>query len=106
AQYPTVGPLTVSATAVYPGDSAKTVSRTVATPLAQEINAVENMLYMSSQSTADGNLTITVTFEIGTDLNIAQMLTQNRVQDALSRPPEASQHLGVQVRKAIPSIPM
>jgi multidrug efflux pump subunit AcrB len=61
---------------------------------------------MSSQSTGDGNLTITVTFEIGTDLNIAQMLTQNRVQDALSRLPEDVQHLGVQVRKAIPSILM
>jgi hydrophobe/amphiphile efflux-1 (HAE1) family protein len=62
------------------------------------------MLYMSSQSTGDGNLTITVTFRIGTDLNVAQMLTQNRVQDALSRLPEDVQRLGVQVRKAIPSI--
>jgi len=106
AQYPEIVPPTVKVTASYPGASAETVARTVATPLEQEINGVENMLYMSSQSTGDGNLTITVTFEIGTDLNIAQMLTQNRVQDALSRLPEDVQHLGVQVRKAIPSILM
>jgi hypothetical protein len=106
AQYPEIVPPTVKVTASYPGASAETVARTVATPLEQEINGVENMLYMSSQSTGDGNLTITVTFEIGTDLNIAQMLTQNRVQDALSRLPEDVQRLSVQVRKAIPSILM
>src|SRR6201987_970715 len=106
AQYPEIVPPTVKVTAFYPGASAETVARTVATPLEQEINGVENMLYMSSQSTGDGNLAITVTFEIGTDLNIAQMLTQNRVQDALSRLPEAAQHLGVQVQKAIPAILM
>ena len=106
AQYPEIVPPTVKVTASYPGASAETVARTVATPLEQEINGVENMLYMGSQSTGDGNLTITVTFEIGTDLNIAQMLTQNRVQDALSRLPEDVQRLSVQVRKAIPSILM
>src|SRR5262250_3307711 len=106
AQYPEIVPPTVQITTVYPGASAETVSRTVATPLEQEINGVENMLYMSSQSTGDGKLTITVTFRIGTDLNIAQMLTRNRVQDALPRLPEDVQHLGVQVRKAIPSILM
>src|SRR5262249_16041831 len=95
---------TVKVTTSYPGASAETVARTVATPLEQEINGVENMLYMNSQSTGDGNLTITVTFAIGTDLNIAQMLTQNRVQDVLTRLPEDVQRLGVQVRKAIPSI--
>ena len=104
AQYPEIVPPTVQVTASYPGASAETVARTVATPLEQEINGVENMLYMNSQSTGDGNLTITVTFRIGTDLNVAQMLTQNRVQDVLTRLPDDVQRLGVQVRKAIPSI--
>jgi len=104
AQYPEIVPPTVQVTASYPGASADTLARTVATPLEQEINGVENMLYMSSQSTGDGNLTITVTFRIGTDLNVAQMLTQNRVQDTLSRLPDDVQRLGVQVRKSIPSI--
>jgi hydrophobe/amphiphile efflux-1 (HAE1) family protein len=94
----------VQVTTSYPGASAETVARTVATPLEQEINGVENMLYMSSQSTGDGNLTITVSFRIGTDLNVAQMLTQNRVQDVLPRLPVDVQNLGVQVRKATPSI--
>src|SRR5258707_2802276 len=104
AQYPEVVPPTVQVTTTYPGASAETVARTVATPLEQEISGVENMLYMSSQSTGDGNLTITVTFRIGTDLNVAQMLTQNRVQDVLPRLPLDVQNLGVQVRKATPSI--
>src|SRR5262250_3356234 len=104
SQYPEIVPPTVQITTTYPGASAETVSRTVATPLEQEINGVENMLYMNSQSTGDGNLAITVTFRIGTDLNVAQMLTQNRVQDALPRLPEDVRRLGVQVRKATPSI--
>ncbi|MFL5285820.1 MAG: efflux RND transporter permease subunit [Rhodopila sp.] len=104
AQYPQIVPPTVQITTSYPGASAEVVAQTVATPLEQEINGVEDMLYMSSQSTGDGKLTITVTFRIGTDLNIAQMLTQNRVQDALPRLPEDVQRLGVQVRKATPNI--
>src|SRR6202163_470243 len=104
SQYPEIVPPTVQITTTYPGASAETVSRTVATPLEQQINGVENMLYMSSQSTGDGKLTITVTFRIGTDLNVAQMLTQNRVEDALPRLPEDVQRLGVQVRKSTPNI--
>ena len=104
AQYPEIVPPTVQITTTYPGASAETVSKTVATPLEQEINGVENMLYISSQSTGDGKLTVTVTFRIGTDLNVAQMLTQNRVQDALPRLPEDVQRLGVQVRKSTPNI--
>ena len=104
AQYPEIVPPTVQVTTSYPGASAQVVSQTVATPLEQEINGVENMIYMSSQSTGDGKLTITVTFRIGTDLNVAQMLTQNRVQDALPRLPDDVQRLGVQVRKATPNI--
>src|SRR5262247_235762 len=104
AQYPEIVPPTVQVRTSYPGASADTVARTVATPLEQQINGVENMLYMSSQSTGDGNLAITVTFRIGTDLNVAQMLTQNRVQDVMTRLPEDVQRLGAQVRKATPSI--
>src|ERR1700735_3017284 len=104
AQYPEIVPPTVQITTLYPGASADTVARTVATPLEQEINGVENMLYMSSQSTGDGKLTITVTFRLGTDLNVAQMLTQNRVDNALSRLPEDVQREGVEVRKSTPDI--
>ena len=104
SQYPEIVPPTVQVTTSYPGASAEVVAQTVATPLEQQINGVENMLYMSSQSTGDGKLTITVTFNIGTDLNVAQMLTQNRVQDALPRLPDDVQRLGVQVRKATPTI--
>jgi hydrophobe/amphiphile efflux-1 (HAE1) family protein len=104
SQYPEIVPPTVQVTTSYPGASAETIARTVATPLEQQINGVEDMLYMSSQSTGDGKLTITVTFRIGTDLNVAQNLTQNRVQNAVQRLPEDVQRLGVQVRKSTPSI--
>ena len=104
AQYPEIVPPTVQITTSYPGASADTIARTVATPLEQEINGVENMIYLNSQSTGDGNLSMTVTFRIGTDLNVAQMLTQNRVQDALSRLPDDVQREGVEVRKTTPSI--
>jgi hydrophobe/amphiphile efflux-1 (HAE1) family protein len=104
SQYPQIVPPTVQVTTSYPGASAQVVGQTVATPLEQSINGVEDMIYLSSQSTGDGSLTITVTFRIGTDLNVAQMLTQNRVQDALPRLPDDVQRLGVQVRKATPNI--
>ena len=105
SQYPEIVPPTVQVTTSYPGASAQVVSQTVATPLEQEINGVEDMIYMSSQSTGDGKLTITVTFRVGTDLNVAQMLTQNRVQDALPRLPEDVQRLGVQVQEGDPEHP-
>src|ERR1700731_4555476 len=74
AQYPEIVPPTVQITTTYPGASAETVSRTVATPLEHQINGVENMLYLTSQSTGDGKLTVTAPFRIGTSLNVAQML--------------------------------
>jgi hydrophobe/amphiphile efflux-1 (HAE1) family protein len=104
AQYPNIVPPTVQITTAYPGASADTVARTVATPLEQAINGVENMDYISSQSTGNGQLTITVIFKIGTNINTALMLTHNRVQDTLSRLPQEVQLQGVQVKKTIPAL--
>ncbi|GAB7537831.1 efflux RND transporter permease subunit [Burkholderia sp. 3C] len=103
AQYPDIVPPTVQVTTTYPGASAETIARTVATPLEQSINGVENMEYISSQSTGNGALTITVTFKVGTEMNAALMLTQNRVEDTLSRLPDEVQRQGVQVKKTIPA---
>ena len=103
AQYPNIVPPTIQITTAYPGASADTVARTVATPLEQAINGVENMDYIASQSTGDGNITLTVTFKIGSDVNLAQMLTNNRVQDTLSRLPDPVQRIGVKVQKVIPA---
>jgi HAE1 family hydrophobic/amphiphilic exporter-1 len=106
AQYPSIAPPTVTVTAAYPGASAEVVADTVATPLEQEINGVENMLYMSSNSTGDGRLTVTVTFALGTDLDTAQVLVQNRVTAAEPRLPEQVRRLGVITRKATPDFLM
>jgi hydrophobe/amphiphile efflux-1 (HAE1) family protein len=104
AQYPEVAPPSVSVTATYPGANAETVAATVASPIEQEINGVEGMLYMSSQSTSDGILRITVTFALGTDLDQAQVLVQNRVNIALPRLPEEVRRLGVVTNKNSPDI--
>jgi len=88
AQYPEIAPPTIQVRAAYPGANAETIAATLATPLEQEINGVENMLYMSSQSTNDGQLRLTVTFELGTDLDNAQVQVQNRVAIAEPTLPE------------------
>jgi HAE1 family hydrophobic/amphiphilic exporter-1 len=104
AQYPDVVPPTVQVTTRYPGASARTVIDTVALPIEQQVNGVEGMIYMQSYSTADGAYTLTVTFKIGTDLNFAQVLVQNRVSAALSSLPDAVQAQGVVVQKRSTSI--
>ena len=103
-QLPDIVPPTITVTASYPGASAQTVADTVAAPLEQEINGVEGMIYMYSQATADGNLTLTVTFEIGSDIDRAQVLVQNRVATAQVRLPDEVRRTGVTVRKRAPDL--
>ncbi len=106
SQYPEIAPPTIQVTASYPGASAEVVSETVATPLEQEINGVEGMLYMLSQATGDGRLTLTITFRLGTDLDEAQVLVQNRVAIAEPRLPESVRRLGITTRKNSPDLMM
>src|SRR3954451_4028559 len=103
AQYPEITPPTVEVSAVYPGANAKVVADTVAAPIEQQVNGVEDMMYMSSQSTNDGTYTLTVTFKPGVDLNIAQVLVQNRVNLAQPVLPDLVKRRGVLVKKKSPS---
>jgi hydrophobe/amphiphile efflux-1 (HAE1) family protein len=106
SEYPEVVPPTVVVTAQYPGASAQTISDTVAAPIEQQINGVEDMLYMYSQATSNGQLTITITFKLGTDLDKAQVLVQNRVAIATPQLPDEVQRNGVVTRKNSPDILM
>ena len=99
AKFPEIAPPTVRVTAVYPGASASTIAETVATPIEQEINGVEGMLYMSSTSSNDGSYTLTITFALGTDLDMASVLVQNRVAVAESKLPQEVRQQGITTRK-------
>jgi len=105
-EYPEVVPPTVVVKASYPGANPKVIAATVATPLEEQINGVEGMLYTSSQATSDGTMTLTVTFALGTDLDNAQVQVQNRVSQALPRLPEEVQRLGVTTQKSSPDLTM
>jgi hydrophobe/amphiphile efflux-1 (HAE1) family protein len=104
AQYPEIAPPTVTVSASYPGANAKTVAETVATPIEEQINGVEGMLYMSSQNTSDGNMKLTITFKLGTNLDNAQVQVQNRVAIAQPVLPQEVQRAGIVVKKASPDI--
>src|ERR1700754_1686764 len=106
SEYPEIVPPTVVVTGTYPGASPKTISETVITPLEQQINGVENAIYTNSSSTPDGNFTITVTFRLGTNLDTAQVQTQNRVTQAQPRLPPVVSQVGLIVQKRSPDLTM
>ena len=106
SEYPEVSPPSVVVSASYPGANPKVIAETVATPLEEQLAGTENMLYMSSQATTDGRLNLTVTFKIGSDVDLAQQMVQNRVSQALSRLPEVTRQAGVTVVKSSPDLTM
>lgn len=106
SEYPEVVPATVVVKAQFPGANPKTIAETVATPIEEQVNGVENMLYMFSQSSSDGLMTLTITFRLGTDPNLATQLVQNRVNQALPRLPEVTRQLGVTTVKSSPDLTM
>jgi multidrug efflux pump len=106
SEYPQVVPPTVVVRAAYPGANPKVIAETVASPLEQQMNGVEDMLYMFSQATSDGRMTLTITFALGTDLDIAQVQVQNRVAQALPRLPAEVQRIGVVTEKSTPDFIM
>ncbi|HSA29092.1 MAG TPA: efflux RND transporter permease subunit, partial [Phycisphaerae bacterium] len=104
AQYPEIAPPTVQVSCAYPGANARVVAETIAAPIEQQVNGVENMLYMSSQCTNDGVYSLTVTFKLGTNLDMAQVLVQNRVSLALPTLPDVVKQTGVTTKKKSPSV--
>src|SRR3982074_3803111 len=106
SEYPEIVPPTVVVSGQYPGASPKTIAETVITPLEQQINGVENAIYTNSTATPDGTFSITVTFKLGTDLDIAQVQTQNRVAQAESRLPEVVRQIGLVTQKRSPDLSM
>src|SRR3954464_12114693 len=106
SEYPEVVPPSIVVRAAYPGANPRMLAEAVAAPLEEQINGVENMLYLSSQATSDGALTLTVTFRVGTDVDLAQVQVQNRVGQALPRLPEEVRQLGVTTVKSSPNITM
>src|SRR5262245_47543288 len=106
AQYPEIVPPVITVTGQFPGASFETVGDTVVTPIEQQINGVEGMLYLSSNSTSDGRFTIAVTFDVGVNLDIAQVQVQNRLAVATPRLPQQVQQIGVIVAKSSPDILM
>lgn len=106
SEYPEVVPPTVVVRAQFPGTNPKTIAETVATPIEEQVNGVENMLYMFSQSTSDGSMTLTITFRLGMDPDLATQLVQNRVNQALPRLPEVTRQLGVTTVKSSPDLTM
>ncbi len=106
AQYPQITPPAVSVSISYPGASAQIVADTVAAPIEQQVNGVQGMLYMSSQSGNDGSYALTVTFDVGTDLNTALVMVQNRVMLAMPLLPTQVQNQGIAIRKRTPDILM
>ena len=98
-RYPDIAPPTVTVSATYPGADARTIAQTVATPIEQEVNGVEDMIYMESVSANDGSMTLTITFNSGTDLDMANVLVQNRVSAATPKLPEEVRRMGVKVEK-------
>lgn len=106
AQYPDITPPTVQVTAIYPGADAETIAETVGVPIEQQVNGVDGMIYMSSTSSSTGQYTLTVTFEVGTDIDMATVLVQNRVSTAQNSLPQSVIEQGVTTKKQSTSIVM